>query len=72
MEFMTVFNSVVLVALIVLPFWAYAGEKKLWNRGFCEECLGIWECFDCDSGGARGYKCLCKYRHIWISYPGID
>lgn len=56
--------------------WARYHEKKEWNNGHCSRCQSLWVCFDVDSQGGRGYKCLCG-RHIWISYkvdrypPGV-
>lgn len=59
--------------LIFCCYWfGYRHEKMLWNNGWCPECNNIWRGFDMDSQGGRGYKCDCRSRHIWISYPGID
>lgn len=43
-------------------------EKRSWNRGYCRDCYTKWECFDCDSSGARGYKCGCGNHSLWVSY----
>lgn len=46
-------------------------EKREWNGGTCPKCGKLWERFDTDSQGGRGYKCPCP-QNIWISYPGVD
>ena len=63
---------VVIALMIAGGLWGRSNEKKLWNRGFCPECLTIWQGFDMDSQGGRGYRCECKpRRRIWISW-GVD
>jgi len=57
-----------LLGLMIAVFaWARSSEKKTWNNGICPDCFSIWQIFDVDSQGGRGYKCVCP-RHIWISY----
>jgi hypothetical protein len=62
----------VLALMIASCVWGYRSEKKLWNNGWCPDCNNIWRPFDMDSQGGRGYKCDCRHKHIWISWPGID
>lgn len=45
----------------------YLMERKEWNSGFCK-CGGIWELFDVDSQGGRGYNCPKCNSYIWISW----
>ena len=57
----------VLVVMFIGGQWQRGYEKRKWNNGICPECHSIWESFDMDSQGGRGYKCACA-NYIWISY----
>ena len=70
MEFIP--GIVILVLMFAGGLWQRNNEKRDYNKGFCPHCLTIWQSFDMDSQGGRGYKCECKpRRYIWISY-GVD
>jgi hypothetical protein len=66
------------VGLGVLSFFLGMGitgwiiENKSWNGGICPECQNLWEHFDNDSQGGRGYVCRKCSKYIWISWPWID
>ena len=45
----------------------YLVDSKSWNKGRCQ-CGLLWQRFDTDSQGGRGYKCLCG-EVIWVSWP---
>jgi len=57
----------ILLAVIGVIYMARRREQHEWNNGKCE-CGGLWEYFDTDSQGGRGYKCPECDNHIWISY----
>ena len=63
-------GAVVLFAIMLT--WAWRGERRRFNGGWCPECQNPWRYFDTDSQGGRGYKCDPCKTTIWISYPGID
>ena len=67
-------TTAVSLFFIVGSLLAYQGEKKSWNGGHCPECASLWESFDMDSSGARGYKCSgwgWSHPGVWISW-GLD
>jgi hypothetical protein len=52
----------------IVLFWYI--EKRKWNNGICKKNGLVWEYYDTDSQGGRGY--IAGEERVWISYPFID
>jgi hypothetical protein len=57
-----------MMGLVLLGVFGYFSEKKTWNGGISPHDGSVWEHFDNDSQGGRGYKDA-SGNYIWISWP---